>query len=50
MGRTILLMKTPELDVAVALPGMVELVCVGDLGETGAGVFGQRVEEDAVDD
>jgi hypothetical protein len=40
----------PEVEVAVALPGVVELVGVGDLGEEGAGVLGEGVEEDAVDD
>lgn len=35
--------------MAVTLPSVVELVCVGELGEAGAWVFGQRMEEDAVD-
>lgn len=43
-------MHAPELKVAVALVGVVELVGIGDFGEEGAGILGQRVEEDAVDD
>lgn len=46
----VLLVHAPELEVAVALVGVVELVGIGDLGQEGAGVLGERVEEDAVDD
>lgn len=45
----VLLVQTPELEMAVAAVGVVELVGVGELGEDGAGVFGEGVEEDAVD-
>jgi hypothetical protein len=40
----------PELELSVTLPGVVELVAICDLGEERAWVFGQRVEEDSVDD
>jgi hypothetical protein len=46
----VLLVQAPELEVTVAAPGVVEVVGVGDLGQDGAGVPGERVEEDAVDD
>ena len=45
----VLLVEAPELEVPVALVGVVELVGVGELGDDGAGVLGERVEEDAVD-
>ena len=43
------LVHAPELEVAVAAPGVVQLVRVGELGDERARVAGQRVEEDAVD-
>ena len=36
--------------MAVALIGVVELVGIGDLGQEWAGILGERVEEDSVDD
>lgn len=48
-GGAVALVQAPELEVPVALPRVVELVGVGELGEKGARVLGQRVEEDAVD-
>jgi hypothetical protein len=34
------LVHAPELEVTVTLPGVVELVGIGDLGEEGAGILG----------
>jgi len=42
--------EAPELEMAVTLPGVVELVAIGDFGEPGAGILGERVEEEAVND
>lgn len=39
------LMHAPELEVAVAAPGEVEHVGIGELGEEGARVLGEGVEE-----
>jgi hypothetical protein len=41
---------SPELEMAVAFPGMIGLVPVGDLGEEGSGICSQWVEFQAVDD
>ena len=46
----VFLMHAPELEVAVTLEGVVCHVAVGQLGQDRAGVFGERVEEEAVDD
>lgn len=35
--------------MAVALPGVVQLVAIRELGDERAGILGERVEEDAVD-
>lgn len=43
-------MKLVKVEVSIAVPRVVELVAVGDLGQEGTWVSGQRVEEDAVDD
>jgi hypothetical protein len=48
--RAISLVHAPELELSVALPGVVELVAICDLGEERAWVFGERVEEDSVYD
>lgn len=36
--------------MTVALVSMIELVAIGDLGQKRAGVFGEWVEEDTVND
>lgn len=43
-------MHSPELEVSIALVRMVKLVGIGDLGEEGSGVLGERVEEDSIHD
>lgn len=43
-------MHAPKLEMAITLVGVVELVGIGNLGQERAGVLGQRVEEDSVDD
>ena len=43
-------MKTPQLEVSITFVPMPQLVRVCDLCEEGAGVFGQRVEGNLVDD
>lgn len=48
-GRTVALVQAPELQVPVALVGVVELVGVCELGQERAWVLGQWVEVDAVD-
>ncbi len=45
-----MLVHAPELEMAITLVGVVELVGIGNLGQKRAGVFGQRMEEDSVDD
>lgn len=45
----VLLVHPPELQMPVTPPGEVEHVRIRDLGQEGAGVLGQRVEEEAVD-
>jgi hypothetical protein len=45
----IFLVEAPELEVPVAFPGVVEHVGICELGEEWARVFGQRVEEEAVE-
>jgi hypothetical protein len=40
----------PELELSVALPGVVELVAICDLGEERTWVFGERMKEDSVYD
>ncbi len=45
-----LLVQAPELEVAITLVGVVELVGIRDFGQKGSGILGQRVEEDSVDD
>jgi hypothetical protein len=50
MGLTIFLVHAPKLEMAVTLVGVVELIGIGYLGQKGAGVLGQRMEEDSVDD
>ena len=42
------LVETPEFEMAVAFPGVVELVAASESGEDGAWVLGERVEEEAV--
>lgn len=42
--RTVSLVQPPELQVPVALPGVVQLVGIRDLGEERARVLGQRVK------
>ena len=42
------LVQAPELEVPVTAVGMVELVGVGEFGDDGAGILGERVEEDVV--
>lgn len=44
------LVQAPELEVPVALPGVVQLVGIGNLGQERAGVSRQRVEVKTVDD
>lgn len=44
----ILLVHAPELEMSISLVCMVELVGVGDLGEEGAGILGERVKEDSI--
>lgn len=44
------LVQAPELKVAVTPPGVVEHVGIGELGQERAGVFGEGVEEEPVDD
>lgn len=48
--RAVSLVHAPELELSVALPGVVELVAICDLGEERTWVFGERVEEDSVND
>lgn len=43
-------MHSIELEMTVALPGMVGLMDIGDFGEEWPGVFGQRVEGKSIDD
>lgn len=43
-------MKLVKVQVAVAIPRVVELVAIRDLGDQGARILGQRMEEEAVDD
>lgn len=48
--RAVSLVHAPELELSVALPGVVELVAICNLGEERTWVFGERVEEDSVYD
>ena len=48
LSLTVALVHPPELQVPVALPGMVEVVGIGDLGEEGAGILGQGVKEHSI--
>ena len=45
---TVLLVHAPEFKMAIAFVSVIELVCIGDLCEKWPRVFGERVEEDAV--
>lgn len=49
-GHTVFLVQPPELEVAVAFVGVVQLVNIGDFGEEGTWVLGERVEEDSIHD
>lgn len=46
---TVFLVQSPKLQVTIALPGVVQLVAIRELGDERAGILGERVEEDAVD-
>lgn len=50
MYLTVFLVQAPELKVAIAPPGVVELVSICDLCDERARVFCKRVEENAVGD
>lgn len=45
----VFLVHTPELEMPVTFEGVVGHVAVGQLGEQGTGVFGEGVEEEAVE-
>ena len=49
-NRSVRFVQPPELEVPIALPGVVKHVGIGDLGKERARVLSQRVEEEAVDD
>lgn len=48
--RAVSLVHAPKLKLSVALPGVVELVAICDLGKERTWVFGEWVEEDSVYD
>jgi hypothetical protein len=47
---TVLLVHAPELKVAIALVGVVELVSIRDFGHQRTRIFSQRMEKDSVND
>lgn len=46
----ILLVEAPEFEMTVAFPGVIEHVGIREVGEEGAWVFGEGMEEEPVED
>lgn len=46
--RTIFLMTSPELEMSVAFPGMIDGVPICDLGQEGPWVLGKRMKGETV--